>query len=196
MEKGGLATALAAIGLTRSSRVGHADELRLGLRGTSRRVWGRRGVKVRQRLQLRYDWWYLFAAVDGQAGTVSWTWVDSMKAADLVPVMAALQANAPLDAIVWDGASSHRDDAVRAVGVPLIDLPPYSPELNPAERLFEDVRRHTEGRVYATLADKVAAVNTFLDDLDADPARVRSLCGWDWITTAIASLPDPLEKAA
>jgi DDE superfamily endonuclease len=196
VEKGGLATALAAVGLTRSSRVGYADELRLGLRGTSRRVWGRRGVKVRQRLQLRYDWWYLFAAVDGQAGTVSWTWVDSMKAADLVPVMEALRANAPLDAIVWDGASSHRDDAVRAVGVPLIDLPPYSPELNPAERLFEEVRRHIEGRVYATLADKVAAVNTFLDDLDADPARVRSLCGWDWLTTAIASLPDPLEKAA
>ena len=70
MEKGGLAAALATVGLTRASRIGHADELRLGLRGTSRRVWGRRGVKVRQRLQLQYDWWYLFAAVDGQAGTV------------------------------------------------------------------------------------------------------------------------------
>ena len=163
MEKGGLTAALDAVGLTRASRIGHADELRLGLRGTSRRVWGRRGVKVRQRLQLRYDWWYLFAAVDGQAGTVSWTWLDSMKAVDLVPLMEALRANAPLDAVVWDGASSHRDDAVRAVGVPLIDLPPYSPELNPAERLFEEVRRHTEGRVYATLADKVAAVNAFLD---------------------------------
>ena len=196
MEKGGLAAALDAVGLTRASRLGCADELRLGLRGTSRRVWGRRGVKVRQRLQLRYDWWYLFAAVDGQAGTVSWTWVDSMKAADLVPVMEALQANAPLDAIVWDGASSHRDATVRAVGVPLIELPRYSPELNPAERLFEEVRRHIEGRVYATLADKVAAVNAFLDDLDAEPDRVRSLCGWDWITTAIASLPDPLVKAA
>ncbi len=196
MEKGGLAAALDAVGLTRASRVGHADELRLGLRGTSRRVWGRRGVKVRQRLQLKYDWWYLFAAVDGRAGTVSWTWVDSMKAADLVPVMEALRANAPLDARVWDGASSHRDDAVRAVGIPLIALPPYSPELNPAERLVEEVRRHVEGCVYATLADKVAAVNAFLDDLDADPARVRRLCGWDWITTAIASLPDPQEKAA
>jgi hypothetical protein len=196
VEKGGLGAALAAVGLTRASRVGHADELRLGLRGTSRRVWGRRGVKVRQRLQLQYDWWYLFVAVDGQAGTVSWTWVDSMKAADLVPLMEALRANAPLDALVWDGASSHRDDAVRAVGVPLIQLPRYSPELNPAERLFEEVRRHTEGHVYATLADKVAAVDAFLDDLDADPARVRSLCGWDWINTAIASLPEPLEKAA
>jgi len=196
VEKGGLAAALHAVGLTRSSRLGFADELRLGLRGTSRRVWGRRGVKVRQRLQLQYDWWYLFAAVDGQAGTVSWTWLDSMKAADLVPLMEALRANAPLDALVWDGATSHRDDAVRAVGVPLIQLPRYSPELNPAERLFEEVRRHVEGRVYATLADKVAAVNAFLDELDADPARVRSLCGWDWINAAIATLPTTLEKAA
>jgi hypothetical protein len=196
VEKGGLAQALHAVGLTRASRIGHADELRLGLRGTTRRVWGRRGVKVRQRLQLQYDWWYLFVAVDGRAGTVSWTWVDSMKAADLVPLMEALQANAPLDALVWDGAASHRDDAVRAVGVPLIQLPRYSPELNPAERLFEEVRRQVEGQVYTTLADKVAAVNAFLDEFDADPARVRRLCGWNWINDAITTLPEPLENAA
>src|SRR5688572_10200966 len=119
-----------------------------------------------------------------------------MKAADLVPVMEALRANAPLDAIVWDGASSHRDDAVRAVGVPVIGLPPYSPELNPAERLFEEIRRHVEGRVYATLDDKVADVQAFLERLDADPPRVRSLCDWDWIATAIASLPTHLANAA
>ena len=196
MEKGGLAAALDAVGLTRSSRIGFADELRLGLRGTTRRVWGRRGVKVRQRLQLQYDWWYLFAAVDGQAGTISWTWVDSMKATDLVPLMEALRTNAPLDAVIWDGAASHRDAAVRAVGVPLVGLPPYSPELNPAERLFEEVRRQVEGRVYATLADKVAAVDAFLHALDADPARVRRLCGWTWINAAIATLPEPLENAA
>ena len=196
MEKGGLAAALDAAGLTRASRFGFADEMRLGLRGTSRRVWGRRGVKVYQRLQLRYEWWYLFLAVDGRAGTVSWTWVDSMKAADLVPLMEALRTNAPLDAIVWDGASSHRDDAVRAVGVPLIQLPRYSPELNPAERLFEEVRRHVEGRVYATLDDKVADVQEFLEKLDVDPPRVRRLCGWDWINAAIASLPQSLGNAA
>ena len=70
MEKGGLTHALDAVGLTRGSRLGFGDELRLGLRGTTRRVWGRRGVKVRQRLQLKYDWRYLFAAVDGQAGRI------------------------------------------------------------------------------------------------------------------------------
>jgi transposase len=196
VEKGGLTGALRAVGVTAASRVAFADELRLGLRGTTRRVWGRRGVKVRQRLQLRYDWWYLFAAVDARAGTVWWTWVDSMKAADLVPLMEALRATTPLDAIVWDRAPSHRDEAVRALGVPLIELPPYSPELNPAERLFEEVRRRVEGRLYATLADKVAAVTAFLEELDADPQRVRRLCGWDWITAAVAALPEPLENAA
>src|SRR5215210_4801458 len=43
LERGGLAAALAAVGLTAASRVGHADEQRIGLRGTTRRVWGRRG---------------------------------------------------------------------------------------------------------------------------------------------------------
>ncbi len=75
MEKGGLATALAAVGLTAGARVGFADEQRIGLRGTTRRVWGRRGVKVRQRLQLRYEWAYLFAAVDARAGAIWWDWL-------------------------------------------------------------------------------------------------------------------------
>ena len=196
MEKGGLATALDAVGLTRASRIGFADEMRLGLRGTTRRVWGRRGIKVRQRLQLTYEWRYLFAAVDGQTGRVWWNWVPSMKAEALWPTVAGIQEMGILDGLVWDNAPSHRDDEIADLDLALVGLPPYSPELNPAERLFEEVRRHVEGRVYATLADKVAAVNDFLDELDADPARVRSLCGWAWIDAAIATLPAPLEKAA
>lgn len=196
MEKGGLTEALGAVDLTRSSRIGFGDELRLGLRGTTRRVWGRRGTKVRQRLQLTYEWRYLFAAVDGQAGRVWWNWIPSMKAEALWPTIAGLQELAVLDGLVWDNAPSHRDADITDLDLALVGLPPYSPELNPAERLFEEIRRRVEGRVYATLDDKVAEVQTFLEELDADPARVRRLCGWDWITTAIASLPDPLPNAA
>jgi DDE superfamily endonuclease len=196
VEKGGLAAALAAVGLTAGARVGHADEQRIGLRGTTRRVWGRRGTKVRQRLQLRYEWAYLFAAVDARAGTIWWDWLPTMKAADLEPVVAELRARGLLDALVWDGAPSHADADVRAVGLPTVALPPYSPELNPAERLFAEVRRRVEGTVYATLADKLDAVEAVLRELDADPARVRQLCGWDWLTAAQDALPASEEKAA
>ena len=196
MEKGGLATALDAVGLTRASRIGFADEMRLGLRGMTRRVWGRRGVKVRQRLQLTYQWRYLFAAVDGQAGRVWWNWVSSMKAEALWPTIAGIQEMDILDGLVWDNAPSHRDDEITDLDPAFVGLPPYSPELNPAERLFEEIRRHFEGRVYATLAAKVADVQDFLEVLDADPPRVRRLCGWNWINDAIAALPATLENAA
>ncbi len=196
MEKGGLTQALDAVGLTGSSRIGFADELRLGLRGTTRRVWGRRGIKVRQRLQVKYEWRYLFAAVDGQAGRVWWSWVPSMKAEALWPTIAGLQEMDVLDGLVWDNAPGHRDDEITDLDLALVGLPAYSPELNPAERLFEEIRRRFEGRVYATLDAKAAEVQAFLEELDADPLRVRRLCGWNWINDAIATLPGPLANAA
>jgi hypothetical protein len=56
--------------------------------------------------------------------------------------------------------------------MPLVGLPPYSPELNPAERGFQEVRRAIEGKVYATLEDKMTAVADFLTQL----RRSRSGC--------------------
>ncbi len=75
------------------------------------------------------------------------------------------------------------------MGLPLIGLPPYSPELNPAEWVFEEVRRWIEGRVYLSLKDKVVVVEVFLTEFESDPNRVRALAGWDWIEKAIQGSP-------
>ena len=161
-----------------------------------RRVWGRRGVKVCRRLQLSYRWRYLFVVVDGRAGRLYWCWHESMAASELLGMVRAVQQQTNLAALVWDGAPSHRDERVAALGLPLIALPPYAPELNPAERFFEELRRAVEGEPYATLDEKVAAVERILEQWDADPARVRSLCGWQWIDDAALTLPVTLNYAA
>ena len=175
---------------------GFADEMRLGLRGMVRRVWGRRGVKVQRRLQLSYQWRYLFVVVDGRAGRIYWCWHTSMAATELLGIVRAVQQQTDVAALVWDGAPSHRDTRVQALDLPLIALPPYSPELNPAERFFQELRRAVEGEPYATLDDKVAAVQRVLQQWDADPARVRSLCGWQWIEDAAQTLPASLNYVA
>lgn len=161
----------------------HADEMRLGLHGQVRRVWAPRGVKVRQRKQIAYAWTYLALAVDGQRGTLRWAWLPTVRKEALAPVVAAWQA-AGLTAVVWDSSGSHRARLVRAVGLPLIALPPYAPECNPTERVFEEIRRASEGRVYADLAAKRAVADALLTELAADPARVRRLTNWDWIAAA------------
>lgn len=182
--------------MTAASAFGFADEMRIGLRGMVRRVWGKRGVPVRRRVQLSYQWRYLFLVVDGGTGVVYWCWLETMTAGELLGVVRALQQHTDLAAVVWDGAPSHREERVRALGLPLIDLPPYSPELNPAERLIEAIRAEIEGEVYDSLDEKVAATQRVLQALDADPARVQRLCGWEWIQAARAALPPPLAIAA
>jgi uncharacterized SAM-binding protein YcdF (DUF218 family) len=180
-----MTAALVEAGVTRDASIVLADEWRLGLRGQVRRVLGRRGVPVVQRLQLRYQWAYLLLAVDPRAGTLRWQWLERCRAA---PIKDALATWAP-DAVVWDGHGAHTARRLAELPVARVRLPAYSPELNPAERVFQELRRHVEGRVYASVAEKQAVADAYLTELAADPARVRQLCGWDWLTAALAALP-------
>ena len=182
-----MTAALVGAGVTRDAGVLYADELRLGLRGQVRRVLAPRGVDVRQRLQLKYEWAYLLLAVDPRTGELRWRWLDRPRAA---PIKEVLADWAP-DAVVWDGAGAHRARLLADLPTARVRLSPYSPELNPAERVFEEIRRRTEGRVYATVADKQAVAQAYLADLAADPDRVRRLCGWDWLTNALDDLDPP-----
>jgi len=161
-----------------------ADELRLGLHGQVRRVLAPKGVKVRQRRQIAYRWTYLLLGVDPRSGRLQWAWLDRFRQERLKPVLAAWS----LDAGVWDGAGAHRGKTLRELPTQRLFLPPYSPELNPAERVFEEIRRRVEGRVYPDLAAKQAVVEAYLQELAADPARVQRLCSWDWVRTAFATL--------
>ena len=174
--------------MTQQTALAFGDEMRVGLCGQVRRGWAPRGVKVRQRVQMRRAWRYLALAVDGLRGTLRWCGIASRKGPAIAAAVASWQAQG-VEAVVWDGASGHRAPEVRRVGLTLVQQPPYAPELQPAERVFEELRRVVEGQVYATLEEKVAAVERELQALAADPARVKSLAGWQWIQEARAALP-------
>jgi transposase len=154
-----------------------SDEMRLGLRGQTRRVLARRGVRPVQRLQLRYEWSYLLLAVDPLEGSLRWRWIDRMNKDHPLPVLREWA----LSCVVWDGAPAHKARAMSELPTVRAPLPPYSPELNPAERVFEELRRRTEGRTYDDLKAKHREAEAYLKELEDDPQRVRSLCGWEWI---------------
>lgn len=188
MEKGGLATALTTAGVTQETRLAWGDEMRVGLCGHIRRVWAPRGVKVQQRLQMERVWRYLALAVDGLQGTLTWHWIASMKGPAVAEAVQHWRDEG-IETVVWDRARSHNAPPVREVGLTLIQQPPYAPELNPAELVFEGLRNKTEGRVYATIEEKVAAVDQALRELAAHPEQVKRLAGWQWIRDAYEQLP-------
>ena len=191
VEKGGLRRSLRRAGVKPETLIGFADEMRVGLRGMVRRVWGVRGLKVVQRLQLVYEWKYLFMVVDYARGKLEWTWMDSMSSAMVFRAVLSVKRHTDVRALVWDGAGSHRSELVRSVeGARTILQPAYSPELNPAERVFEEARRWVEGRVYGSLEEKMAAVNECLSRLESDPERVKSLVSWEWIRQNVQGLSE------
>ena len=108
-----------------------------------------------------------------------------MKQRQLVPILEQWS----MDGVVWDGASSHRGKLMGQVGFARIFLPAYSPELNPAERVFEEIRRQVEGRVYPSLRAKRDAIDHLLRQLRGDKARLKRLISWDWVQQAVIQLP-------
>jgi hypothetical protein len=90
--------------------------------------------------------------------------------------------------VVWDCAAFHKAKVVGEVGLRRIYQPLYSPELNPAERVFEEVRRWVEGRRYRDIKAKKAAVEEVLRRLEAE-GKVSSLVGWPYIRQALHGLP-------
>ena len=181
-----MTAALVGAGVGRDTEVVLADELRLGLRGQVRRVLAPRGVAVVQRLQLTYRWAYLLLAVDPRAGHAP------LALAGALPRRADQARPSPRGPRTRSSgtATAPTPPACSPTCRPRASAsPPYSPELNPAERVFEELRRRTEGRTYPTVADKQAVVDAYLSDLAADPARVRRLCGWDWLVAALDAVP-------
>ena len=64
----------------------------------------------------------------------------------------------------------------------LILLPPWSPQLNPVEHVWDEVReKWFANRVFASLNAVEEQLLTALKTLEEDSARVASLTGFEWI---------------
>jgi hypothetical protein len=172
-------------GVRLGQRVVFVDEMRVGLIGQVRRCWTARGVKVRQRVERQFKWRYLQMAVDPLTGQLWWRWSSRLRSADAVAALLEWRASG-VEVVVWDNAPSHRARCVGECGVVLVNLPAYSPELNPVERVFCEVRRCVEGVVYGAIEAKVAAVEAALGELSG---RMVRLVSWDWIREALDGLP-------
>jgi UDP-glucose 6-dehydrogenase len=187
LEKRGLTEQLAQASVSDATDVYFGDEMRVGLIGQVRRVWAPRGVKVEQKVEYQYEWAYLNLAVNGLVGQLTWDWTDDMKAASIAPVVKSW-AEDGVQVIVWDRARGHRGDAYQDVSVQRIEQPPYSPQLNPGERIFEYVRDRIEGQVYGTIVAKKEAVEKELRQLAKDPQKIKQLAGWEWIRESVDQL--------
>ena len=83
--------------------------------------------------------------------------------------------------LVLDNAGWHATPGLAVPeGLRLVHLPPYTPELQPAETLWTHVDEPIVNQHFDTLADLDAAVARQCVVLNADRNRVRGQAGFHW----------------
>ena len=70
----------------------------------------------------------------------------------------------------------------------LLFLPPYSPEVNPQEHLWDELReKHFHNRVFDSIDTLDDHLVVALLDLENSPDGVKRIVGWDWIINAASN---------
>ena len=161
------------------------DEMRYGLISNFRRSWSRVGERTIIDSQMSFDNRYLFSAVSPLSGdSFHLTSIEDFDSEAAHVFLLELKKKHPGKTVilVWDNAPCHRPKIHRTIpGLIILFLPPYSPELNPAERFFEELRRATANQIFKTIEDQEKAIEQKLIALTDDKAAMKQLLGYEWI---------------
>jgi len=162
------------------------DEARVGQQGTLTRLWARRGTRPRAPRDRRYKYAYLFGAVCPARG---------VGAGLVLPHANTETMNLHLQEIsrcvrpgahailVLDGAGYHQaGDIDVPENITLLPLPPYSPELNPVENVWQYLRQNklslTVWNSYNEIVECCCSAWNWLMDM---PDTVSSITTRDWV---------------
>ncbi len=160
------------------------DEARSGQKGRVCHRWFARGQRPPGLRDQRYTWTHLFAAVRPATGEGFALVLPQVSTAGMNAFLARFAAKLDGDehaVMVLDRAGWH---TARRLVVPpkvtLVWLPPYSPQLNPVERLWLFLReRHLSHRLLGTYDAVADALCRAWNALDAE--RIRSLTSYPYL---------------
>ncbi len=168
----------------------YQDEARVGQKGTHAYVWAEIGSCPLMVRDNRHDSVHLFGAICPARG---------VGAAIIMPAVNTEAMNEHLKEIsmqvdhgahallVLDGAGWHQRGGGLQVpdNITLLSLPPYAPELNPMERVWEYLRENKLCAVvwdtYDAIVEACRKAWTFLTD---DPDRIRSIGTRTWASVS------------
>lgn len=159
--------------------------MRYGLISNFRRSWSKVGKRTIINSQQSFDNRYLFSAVAPISGkSFHILSIDGFDSAGAHTFLLELKKEYPatLVILVWDNAPCHRPKIHREIpGLIVLFLPPYSPELNPAERFFGELRKATANRLFTSIAEQEATIEARLNLLADDTEGMKQLLGYEWI---------------
>lgn len=171
------------------------DEMRYGLAPITRRMWTTKGTEIIAPVHKRYQWGYLFGAFQvGGAGAEFLFSPHVNKEADLTFLQQISQRDPYAQhVIIGDGAGfHHKEGQERPEQIPnnihLLTLPPYSPELNPMEQVWDQIKDGICTKNYKTLEEMEEAITREINRFWEDVRKVFSQIGSGYLLSKLNAI--------
>lgn len=165
------------------------DEARFGRMSDPRSCWAPAPHRPVVNLALIREFKYEYAAVSPWDGCLDYVTADKMNTSSMSCFLKQVSETHPdeFNIMVVDGASSHKSKNLNVPeNVALIFLPPYSPELNPAEQIWNVLRRDWfANRVFDSLDAATDQAEQGLAAMAANQDAIQSLTNWLWISAIL-----------
>ena len=162
------------------------DQHRLGLKPILRRVWSPRGQRPGALVQHRYPWCYGDAFVPPGSGRTWWLLLPTvslaafmMALAEVAHALGAGQGN-PNSPRAGERRMACEPPGAGACGEPLHFLPPYSPALQPAARLWPLTNAVLANRHFHDLDDRQPAQAQRCLQRQARPEVIEAHTPFHW----------------
>ena len=169
----------------RAVRLMFQDEARFGRMVRPKRCWAPAPLRPVVSNGYEREFVYAYGAVSPLEGELDWQLYREMNTVRRGEFLTRVSRVHPAEfiVIVLDGASSHKaKDLVVPDNIRLLTLPPYAPELNPQEHIWDELReKEFPNRVFSHLDAVMRQLEQGLHGLAADPDRLHSLTAWPWI---------------
>ena len=169
----------------RRVRLMFQDEARFGRMVRIRRCWAQRPLRPTVCNGYEREFLYVYGAVSPLQGQLDWMIAPQMNTAHMSQFLAQVSAAHRREFIIMvvDGASSHvAKDLIVPANIRLLRLPPYAPELNPQEHVWDELReKEFPNRVFDSMARVREQLEAGLPRLASDRKALKSLTAWPWI---------------
>lgn len=163
------------------------DEGRFGRISTPSRCWAPRGMRPNVPSQIVREYTYGYVAVSPHDGTMDSLILPLVNEEMMSIFLREVSDRHPDEFIlmVMDGAGWHKSKALRVPeNMALCFLPPYSPELNPVEHIWDSIRENGfRNEVFNSMDGVENQLMHCLDDLERDSAAVAGITGFPWIVS-------------
>ncbi len=161
------------------------DEGRFGRISTPQRCWAPRGIRPCVPSQIVREYTYAYAAVSPHDGTMDSLILPQVNEQAMSIFLREVSNRHPDEFILMamDGAGWHKAKELKVPeNMALIFLPPYSPELNPVEHIWESIRENGfRNKAFNSIEAVEEQLEQSLRDLENDPESVASMTGFHWI---------------